>query len=135
MRVPAGEGFPKAARIRRRGEFLAMGRVGERRHTEHFVLIARPAQRTYQTQPTRSASGATRLGITVSRKVGGAVVRNRVKRRVRSVFRRDPERLLPDSDLIVIAKPGAGAISSRDIERELRTGARTLRQQRSRRGA
>lgn len=122
VQVPAAEGFPKAARIRRRREFLAMGRVGERRHTEHFVLLA------------HRGSGATRLGITVSRKVGGAVVRNRIKRRVRNIFRRDPERLLPGCDLIVIAKPGAGAVASRDIERELRTGTRAFSRPRSRRG-
>ena len=123
MTVPAGEGFPKAARIRRRGEFLAIGRIGERRHTEHFVLLARPR------------TGASRLGLTVSRKVGGAVVRNLVKRRVRGIFRRDPARLLPESDLIVIAKPGAGAVTSRDIERELHTSARAMRHRRTRRGS
>jgi len=121
MTVPAGEGFPKTARIRRRGEFLAMGRSGERRHTEHFVLLARPR------------TGATRLGLTVSRKVGGAVVRNLVKRRVRNIFRRDPARLLPESDLIVIAKPGAGAVASRDIESELRAGVRGPLRRRPRR--
>jgi ribonuclease P protein component len=120
MTVPDGEGFPKAARIRRRREFLALGRMGERRHTEHFVLLS------------RVCDGPTRLGITVSRKVGGAVVRNRVKRRVREIFRRAPDRLLPERDLIVIAKPGAGTLTCRETLDELHTGARAPRSRRPR---
>ena len=108
MTLPEGEGFPKAARIRRRREFLAIGRTGERRHTAHFIVLARPH------------GGPSRLGVTTSRKVGGAVVRNRIKRRLREVFRRDPDRLLPQHDLVVIARPGAGAIGVDAIRRELR---------------
>jgi ribonuclease P protein component len=107
MTTPAGEGFPKAARVRRRREYLALGRTARRRHAAHFVVL------------TRARAGAARLGVTVSRKVGIAVVRNRVKRHVREIFRRHPERLLPAHDLIVIAKPGAGDLAAIDVAREL----------------
>jgi ribonuclease P protein component len=107
MITPVGEGFPKAARVRRRREYLALGRSAHRRQTRHFVVL------------TESRAGGSRLGITVSRKVGGAVVRNYVKRRVREVFRHDPRRLLPAHDIVVIAKPGAGALELREIADEL----------------
>ena len=99
MTAQDGEGFPKAARIRRRREFLSFGRTGERRRTEHFVFLTEPGV------------ARPRLGITVSRKIGSAVVRNRLKRRVRELYRRHPERISWDRDLVVIAKPGAGELS------------------------
>jgi len=107
MTAPEGEGFPKAARVRRRWEYLAIGRRGRRRHAPHFVVLTTPR------------SGPARLGVTVSRKVGDAVVRNRVKRRVRELFRRDPARLVPGHDVVVIARSGAGALETAEIAREL----------------
>jgi len=107
MTLPHGEGFPRTARVRRRREYLAIGRTGQRRHTRHFVVLTAPDD------------AGTRLGITVSRKVGDAVVRNAVKRRVREAFRRHPDRLLPGHDVVVIAKPGAGELSYAEIASEL----------------
>jgi ribonuclease P protein component len=111
MKPPQGEGFPRAARIRRRREFLALSRAGERRHTPHFIVLA------------RRRSGCARLGVTVSRKVGGAVSRNRIKRRVREVFRRHPERLLPSHDVLVIARVGAAATTFEQVRHELAAAA------------
>ena len=112
MTAPAAEGFPKAARVRRRREYLALGRTAQRRHTPHFVLLC------------AARDGESRLGITVSRKVGGAVVRNRVKRCVREVFRRDPRHLLPNHDVVVIARAGAAALAFREIADELGAAVR-----------
>jgi ribonuclease P protein component len=107
MTAPAGEGFPKAVRIRRRREYLALARTARRRHAPHFVLLC------------AACAGESRLGVTVSRKIGDAVLRNRVKRRVREVFRRHPQRLLPNHDVVVIAKPGAGELALHEIADEL----------------
>ncbi len=107
MTAPAGEGFPKAARVRRRREYLALARTARRRHTPHFVLLC------------AARDGDSRLGVTVSRKIGDAVARNRVKRCVREVFRRDPLRLVPNHDVVVIAKAGAGTLVFREIADEL----------------
>lgn len=109
MTAHQGQGFPKAARIRRRREFLSFGRTGDKRRTDSFVLLME-----------RCSSGP-RLGITVSRKVGGAVVRNRLKRRIREIYRRYPDRTSLEHDLIVIARVGAGALTSREIGRDLTT--------------
>lgn len=63
--------------------------------------------------------GFTRLGVTASRKVGGAVIRNRVKRLVREFFRTHYPRLPQGVEFSVIAKPGASTLGYRDVCREL----------------
>lgn len=60
-----------------------------------------------------------RIGITASRKVGGAVVRNRVKRGVREWFRRSRDELPLDVDVVVIARPGAGRLSGTELSSRL----------------
>jgi ribonuclease P protein component len=102
-----GEGFPKAARVRRRREFLALGRSGKKRRTEQFVFLL---QRT---------TSVPRLGITVSRKVGAAVTRNRLKRRIREAFRRHADRARFGHDVVVIARPGSPATPVTTIQRAL----------------
>jgi ribonuclease P protein component len=114
MTTRTGQGFPKTARIRRRGEFLSLGRKSERARTEHFVVLARPAARS------------SRLGVTVSRKIGAAAVRNRLKRRLREVFRRHPERSGFRSDIVVIAKEGAGALRFEDVRRQITSAVGSL---------
>jgi ribonuclease P protein component len=106
MTARKGQGFPKTARIRSRKEFLSLGRTGDKRRTEHFVLVSRPC------------ASVPRLGITVSRKVGGAVTRNRLKRRIREMFRRHPDRARFERDVIMIAKVGAGTLTLEKLQRE-----------------
>jgi ribonuclease P protein component len=59
-----------------------------------------------------------RLGLTVPRKVGGAVRRNRVKRLLREVFRHNRTRFEPRMDLVVNARPGIASRSLEELERE-----------------
>jgi ribonuclease P protein component len=99
--------YPKQARIRRRGEFLALQRQGRRRHTTHLVVIRRPG-----------AGVVSRLGVTVSSRVGNAVVRNRVKRMLRELFRQCRAELVPAEDVLVIAKPGAGTLTHAQVATE-----------------
>jgi ribonuclease P protein component len=74
--------------------------------------------------PGEAASGPgetqfVRLGVTVSRRVGGAVVRNRVKRRLREWFRTSRVRAVGAVDLVVIARPAAATLTSEALRREL----------------
>ena len=100
--------FPKAARLRRRAEFLRVQRAGQRNNIPHFVLIAAP----------RTAASA-RLGVTVSSRVGNAVARNRVKRRVRELFRTRSFHPKGAHDVVVIAKPGAEVLTYAEVVSEL----------------
>lgn len=90
------QGYPREARIRRRAEFAACYERGQRLHTTHFLLFLLPG-----------GEGRARTGMAVSRKVGNAVTRNRVKRLLREFFRLHA-RLVPKGDMVVVAKRQAG---------------------------
>jgi ribonuclease P protein component len=85
----------KPSRLRRRSEFLAVQRRGRRLCAGELVVLA-----------LERGKDGPRIGITVSKKVGGAVGRNRVKRWVREAFRAVAADL-PPVDLVVLARPGA----------------------------
>lgn len=114
---PPACGFDATARLHRRSEYLRAQRNGLRYQTPHFALYA-----------ATISSLTVRVGITVSRRIGEAVVRNRVKRRVRECFRLELRPLLaPGTDLIVIARMGAGGLQFTAIREELTGAVRTLR--------
>jgi ribonuclease P protein component len=87
--------LPKAARIRRRREFLAVQERGARLYAGEVLVLSRGP-----------GADRARIGITVSSKVANAVGRNRVKRWVREAFR-EIQAGLPPVDLVVIARAGA----------------------------
>ncbi len=103
-----GERFPKTARLRRRSEFLKLSRVGKKLHASHFVVLSKTNDK-----------GENRLGVTVSARVGNAVVRNRIKRRLREFFRRHSCKLSSAQDIVIIARKGAGELSLDEVTREL----------------
>ena len=100
--------FPRSARVRKRTEFLRLQGASKRRAGALFVVITEPARQ-----------GESRLGITVSKRVGGAVVRNRVKRLIREVFRRVCSRIDPPQTVLVIGRPAAATASYADVQSEL----------------
>jgi len=84
-------------RVRRPGEFRTILRRGR--------CFRDPILRIHFLESRRELP---RLGLVVSRKVGGAVVRNRVKRIIREIFRREKWRLDPPLDLVLTPSPQAG---------------------------
>src|SRR5262245_15045657 len=107
--IPPTGRFPREARIRRSREFREMAERGRRHSSGAFVVLVRAAE----------TSGRARLGITASRRVGGAVVRNRVKRRIREWFRRDGQVRLAGLDVVVIARSSAATLGARATFAEL----------------
>ena len=104
-----GETLKRQDRMRRRADFLRCYREGRRKHGSLAVLYVSPNE-----------CGRARIGLTVSRKVGGAVKRQKVKRRIREVFRRWSERQnLPPFDLMVHVKPAAAKASFPATEADL----------------
>jgi ribonuclease P protein component len=74
-----------------------------------------------------AAAGRGRIGVTVSRKVGDAVSRNRVKRWIRECYRRHRSELASDFDLVVVARPGAADAGHAKLCGELAGLAKRLR--------
>jgi ribonuclease P protein component len=106
--MTADESFPPAARLHSPLDFERV--YGHRRSAagDGLVLHACPNQ-----------SGDTRLGVSVSRRIGGAVVRNRWKRRLREAFRRMRPQLPQGNDYVVVVRARqvpAGAIGARRVE-------------------
>ncbi|HEX2485619.1 MAG TPA: ribonuclease P protein component [Myxococcota bacterium] len=104
----------RADRLRSARDYARVAREGERRASEHFVLLVAP-----QRGPGSEGRTVPRLGLTVSRRVGPAVVRSRVKRRIRETFRARRGLLPGSADVVVIARPGAGALDARAATTEL----------------
>jgi ribonuclease P protein component len=97
-------------RLSRSAEFERVYRQGRSTANRHFVLY---------TFPNPSAA-SPRLGLSVSRKVGGAVERNRVKRLLREAFAQVQDELREDQDVVVVARPSAAEL----VEREGLAGVR-----------
>jgi ribonuclease P protein component len=63
--------------------------------------------------------GCSRLGLVVGKKTGGAVERNRVKRRLREFFRLHKGVMAKGYDIVIVARKGAAALSFREVNHEL----------------
>jgi ribonuclease P protein component len=114
-----------SARLKRRGEFLRVAARGKRAARPGLVLQAMPAA------ASTAGSGAPppRLGFTVTRKVGGAVVRNRIRRRLkeaaRLTFREHPE-AARGWDLVLIGREGTAQRRFQDLRADLEGALRQL---------
>ncbi len=108
------QSFPKAFRLLNREEFKRVYARGKKVVGCYVLIHALPNQ-----------MGHPRLGITVTKKSGKAVVRNRWKRLIREIFRRNRE-AFPPVDMVVTVRRGVEPPSYWDLERDMLSLARRL---------
>lgn len=107
-------------RIRRRSEFLGVQRQGFRIRGRHLTLFVLP-----------NGLDRSRLGIIATRRLGGAVLRNRAKRLMRELFRHD--RGIPGFDLVALLRPGFPDVRFTALESDYRATLRRHGRSRRRR--
>ncbi|MCP3993462.1 MAG: ribonuclease P protein component [bacterium] len=101
--------FPRSWRLTARRQFLAVYEKGRRVYSPSLAIFAVP-----------NRIGHCRVGFTVTRKVGGAVARNRVKRVLRDIVRRNRSRLDHSLDLVVNTKPSTLTTPTAELENQFR---------------
>jgi len=92
-RLGKSETFPKKDRLLKRSEFIRVQRKGRKLGTKSLIILYQPGKK-----------GRLRLGIAASKKIGNSVVRNRMKRLIREVFRRNRKLFPISADIVVIPK-------------------------------
>jgi ribonuclease P protein component len=116
---PSGGRSPKRRRLSRSAEFERVYRQGRSKGNRFLVLYAFPREE----DESRPDGEGPRLGLSVSRRVGGAVDRSRVKRVLREAFWAEARRLPGDADYVVVARPDARELAEREgtpgVQREL----------------
>jgi ribonuclease P protein component len=103
----------RTQRLSESKDFRRISQHGVRRVSTHFIALVGEQHRGVE------GLGPV-LGVTVSRKVGTAVERNRVKRRIRECFRQNRTMLSAGAAIVVIARRGAAELGSAETQRELR---------------
>jgi ribonuclease P protein component len=95
---------PSRGRLSRSAEFDRVYRHGRATANRHLALY------TF----ANASVERPRLGLSVSRKVGGAVERNQVKRLLREAFAQLEQSLSPGQDVVIVARPPAGQLAERE---------------------
>ena len=109
-------GLPRDQRLRKTRDIQRVQRTGERIRLPSVLVLF-----------TSSEQSQTRVGLTVSRKVGNAVIRNRVKRWLREAIRHQAEAIPSGRDVVVIAHPRAASAGLEALKHELSRGWNTMK--------
>ena len=107
---------PRRSRLSRSAEFDRVYRQGCSQASRYLVLYAFP----------RGGDEGPRLGLSVSRKLGGAVDRNRIKRLLREVFAAEEPSLPRGYDLVIVARPDLKELAEREGLDGIRTALQEL---------
>ncbi len=107
----------KRRRLSRSGEFERVYREGRSHASRHLVVYAFP-RADDESEP--------RLGVSVGRKLGGAVERNRMKRLLREAFWSSAQELQPGHDFVIVARPAAGELAQEGGERAVEDALRAV---------
>lgn len=109
---------PKRRRLSRSAEFDRVYREGRSRSSRYLVVYAFPSE--------QAGGDGPRLGVSVGRKVGGAVERNRVKRLLREAFRAAAAELPDGHDFVLVARPDVGELARERGEEGVEAALREL---------
>jgi len=104
-------------KLRKRWQFQAVYQLGEKAVLGHVIVFSREQD---------SLLKCSRFGVTVTKKVGNAVVRNRVKRRFREVFYKLQPRLVPGYDFVFVARHNIVDVDFLEIYEEIKTAFKRL---------
>ncbi len=107
--MPGQERFPRNEHLTRKRDFVQAYDEGEKWVGESFLCFV-----------VRRTGQGRKMGCAVSYKVGNAVVRNRVKRYIREVYRKHRAELLDDIHLVIVARPAGARLSYPQCEESLR---------------
>ena len=111
MPGPAGKKsmtFPREARLVRRGEFDAVYRAGRRRSSSHFTVFLRANELP-----------ESRFGVSIKKALGGAVVRNRIRRRLREIVRCHRSEMPAGWDIVIHPKSAVDKAPFTELTEEL----------------
>src|SRR5215216_6275889 len=108
----------KRRRLSRSGEFERVYREGRSHASRHLVVYAFPRSADDDTEP--------RLGVSVGRKLGGAVERNRMKRLLREAFWASADSLDPGHDFVIVARPAAAELARQGGEAAVEEALRSV---------
>lgn len=110
--------FGREKRVQSRRDFLRIQSSGRKYRSKHFLLALQPASDRPNTRKRAPESG--RIGITVTTKVNkNAVARNKLKRRIREIYRRSYTKLTHPVDAVIIAFVGATELGFEEVREEL----------------
>ncbi|MBK8294021.1 MAG: ribonuclease P protein component [Solirubrobacterales bacterium] len=105
----SGAGSPRRRRLSRSGDFKRVYKEGSSKATRHLVL--------YRFDRAEGGPEEIRLGISVSKKLGDAVTRNRIKRVLKEAFWTRVDRATAEHDFVLVARPSVGeVIEERGLE-------------------
>lgn len=107
-RPAAGLSFPREARLLRKSEFDQVYREGKRRSSSHFSVFVRASGRT-----------ASRFGFSIKKALGGAVTRNRMRRRMREIVRCHRQEIPAGWDIVIHPKSAVSTAPFATLEAEL----------------
>lgn len=100
--------YTKKKRLLKRRDFVNLNQKGSRLYSKNFLIVIK-----------KNDLGFSRLGITVTKKIGKAVKRNRIKRLVREFFRLNQHKLPKGYDILIISRADVSTLKFQDIEGEL----------------
>jgi ribonuclease P protein component len=109
---PADQSLPTFCRLHKRGQFQKVQMKGKRAVAGSLVLLVLP-----------NDTGVRRLGVTVSSKVGNSVVRSKIKRWFRDIFRKERSRLPPSLDVVMVARASAAQSNLEALRRDFARAA------------